>query len=247
MINKLSKVRLFINENLIEDKCLSLKNVQRNYLFNVLRLNLGNYINVFDGKNGEFSAQIININKKDLKIKIIKKIKEIKIPPDLWLIFCPLKKKYTDFIIKNATELGVRKIIPILSERTNNKNFRKDKIILNMIEALEQCEGTFLPEISDIITLESFLKNYDTERQLLFCNEKRNDISIRSILEKKGEKAGSILIGPEGGFNDYEIKMIKKTKSSFSVSLGPRVLRAETAATVAIGIWQSCLGDWNKF
>ena len=219
MIQKIKKIRIFINEKIIEDKYLNLNYRQINYLFNVLRLGKGDIISIFDGKNGDFLSEIESLDKKKGKIKVIKKIKEVNNSPDLWLIFCPLKKKYTDFLIQKAVELGVRKIVPILTERTNNKTFRKERALLNMIEALEQCEGNFLPEIEDVVELNSFLKNYNTKRQLIFCNEKRIDSSIRLSMEKFGKNIGAILIGPEGGFTEKEIKMIKSTKSSLGISI----------------------------
>tara|TARA_B100001057_G_scaffold488958_1_gene574279 strand:- start:1334 stop:2071 length:738 start_codon:yes stop_codon:yes gene_type:complete len=245
MFIKNINVRVFIDENLYEDKYLDLNLNQYNYIKNVLRLKIGDYIKVINGKSGEFLGEIAFLQKNKTKIKIINKVKEIEIPPDLWLIFCPLKKTNTDYVIKKATELGIRKIIPVLTSRTNNKNFRKEKMVLNMIEALEQCGGTFLPYFDKLINLENLLENWNNKRQLIFCNEKRVDESIGMILKKHGKKVGAILVGPEGGFCEKEIIKIKSIKSSISVSLGPRVLRAETAAISAISIWQSMLGDWN--
>ena len=188
MFNRNFNVRVFINENLDEDKCLDLNLNQYNYIRNVLRLKVGDNIKVINGKSGEFLGEIIFLKKNNSKIKIINKVKAIEIPPDLWLIFCPLKKTYTDYVIKKATELGVRKIIPVLSYRTNNKNFRYEKIVINMIEALEQCEGTFLPNLCKLTDLERLLKNWNTKRQLIFCNEKGLMSRLAKFLRKKEKK-----------------------------------------------------------
>ena len=172
----------------------------------------------------------------------IKQTKPQITPPDLWLYFSPLKKTRTDFIIEKATELGVRKIIPIQTEYTNADRIRIDRLNAHAREAAEQCGGTYIPKILELQKLSEALKTFPPDRKLLFCDEELKQSKVKFNSLKKGK--WSILVGPEGGFSDIERNHLLALEFTHRISLGPRVLRADTAAVTAISLWQNYLGDW---
>lgn len=238
-------VRLFVKQDLTENLNIALTGDQARYLFKVMRLKIGQLLTVLDGKTGEYEARIIEKNKRAGIIHLVRKISEIKNPSDLWLLFAPLRKNRTEWIVEKATELGVRRIIPVITSRTIDKTIRPRRLESIMIEALEQCGGNFLPELIKPITLGSCLDFWPKDRQLVFCDEtlsgKRTDTKLKR--RKNNSKAG-ILIGPEGGFSITERKLITQIKSSLSISLGERILRADTAAVAAISFWKN-FGEVN--
>jgi 16S rRNA (uracil1498-N3)-methyltransferase len=164
------------------------------------------------------------------------------LPPDLWLYFSPLKKVRTDFIVEKATELGVRKIIPVRTEHTNSDRISIDRLRAHAREAAEQCGGTYVPKIVELQKLNDVLNNFPTDRKILFCDEelKQSEVKLKNL--EKGKWA--ILVGPEGGFSEIERNHLRGLKFTQSISLGPRILRADTAVVTAISLWQNYLGDW---
>ena len=239
MRDRSMKVRLFINEQLSIGINIALTDHQAKYLFKVLRLNIGQVITVLDGITGEYHAEIVKKEPNTGIIKINEKNSDLKKPPDLWLFFSLLGKNRTEWVIEKATELGVRRIIPVITSRTVKKNLRMSRLRTIMIEALEQCGGTYLPDLSDPISLSQCLSLWPSNRTLIFCDESllgRED----KIAFKKWQKENSfaILIGPEGGFTNCEKQSIRENNSTVSISLGPQILRADTAAVAAISILQ---------
>ena len=237
-------IRLFCLENIKENQQLLLDEKQSNYLCNVLRLSNDDRINVFDGKNGEFIAKIINANKKKCLLYVMNKEKDFEPSPDIWLLFAPLKKDCTDIVIQKSTELGVSKIIPVITEYTNSDKIRKDRFISQSIEASEQCRRLDVPDIDNAQLLFDVLDKWDAKRVLFFLNEKGNGNDVISVLNNNLGKA-AILIGPEGGFSDVEVKKIKEYPFVRDIFLGKRILRAETAAIAALSCWQALNGDWR--
>ena len=236
-------IRLFVKSLLSETKAITLDEKQYNYVANVLRMNLNDSLNVFDGKSGEYLAEIAEITKKKCSLRIIKKIKEFVPSPDVWLLFAPLKKDNTDMVIQKATELGVRKIIPVITKYTNAEKVRLERYVSQSIEAAEQCRRTDIPLICEPQKLEEILDNWPLDRTLFFLNEKG---SGENILQKMRAHSGNaaILTGPEGGFNEDEIKKVLENPKSCDIFLGNRILRAETAAISALACWQAVNGDW---
>jgi 16S rRNA (uracil1498-N3)-methyltransferase len=164
-------------------------------------------------------------------------------PPNLWLMFAPIKKARTDFIVEKATELGASRILPVQTDFTNSERIRRDRLQDHAIEAAEQCGGTFVPEVTDMNRLEKLLVEWPEDRFLLFCDEGKVGERVQTQDLPKGKWA--ILLGPEGGFSEKERKYIQTMQNSFSLSLGPRILRADTAAVAALTLWQNALGDWT--
>ena len=232
----------FVDHTLGKAQSVPLNKDQAHYIFSVMRKSIGETILIFDGNNGEWEASIEEISKKSGVLLCIKQTKPQIMPPDLWLFFSPLKKVRTDFIVEKATELGVAKIIPVQTEHTNADRIKLTRLSAHAIEAAEQCGGTYIPKIEELQKINEVLKNFPPDRSLLFCDEKLQASRINFENLKKGKWA--ILVGPEGGFSEIERNYLKGLKFTFSISLGPRILRADTAAVTAISLWQNYLGDW---
>ncbi|MFL2774682.1 MAG: 16S rRNA (uracil(1498)-N(3))-methyltransferase [Paracoccaceae bacterium] len=238
----MNKIRLFVDHTLGEAQSVPLNKDQAHYIFSVMRKSIGETILIFDGNNGEWEASIEEISKKSGVLLCIKQTKPQIMPPDLWLFFSPLKKVRTDFIVEKATELGVAKIIPVQTEHTNADRVNLSRLSAHAIEAAEQCGGTYIPKIEELQKINEVLENFPLDRRLLFCDEKLQASEVNLENLKKGKWA--ILVGPEGGFSEIERNYLKGLKFTFSISLGPRILRADTAAVTAISLWQNYLGDW---
>ena len=238
----MNKIRLFVDHTLGEAQSVPLNKDQAHYIFSVMRKSIGETILIFDGNNGEWEASIEEISKKSGVLFCIKQTKPQIMPPDLWLFFSPLKKVRTDFIVEKATELGVAKIIPVQTEHTNADRIKLSRLNAHAIEAAEQCGGTYIPKIEELQKIKEVLENFPPNRRLLFCDEKLQASEVNLENLKKGKWA--ILVGPEGGFSEVERNHLKGLKFTFSISLGPRILRADTAAVTAISLWQNYLGDW---
>jgi 16S rRNA (uracil1498-N3)-methyltransferase len=167
----------------------------------------------------------------------------LQLPPDLWLLFAPIKKARTDFIVEKAAEMGVRRIVPVQTRHTNSERIRQDRLQAHAVEAAEQCGGTFVPEVADLVALDRLLAGWPADRRILWCDEVL--VGARVALEELEAGPWAILIGPEGGFSDGEAAKLRGMPQVVPVSLGPRILRADTAAVAALALWQSVLGDWR--
>ena len=237
----MAKVRLYLEQSLREGQSVSLTREQAHYLFGVMRLTLGESLLVFDGKNGEFLAEIVEAGKRAGVLACIEQTRPLQMPPDLWLLFAPIKKARTDFIVEKAAEMGAARICPVQTDFTNAERIRRDRLQAHAVEAAEQCGGTFVPEVTELARLNRVLADWPSERRLMFCDE-----TLVGAREALSGKPGpwAILIGPEGGFSDSERRRLHDMEQSVAVSLGPRILRADTAAVAALTLWQSSLGDW---
>lgn len=238
--------RLYSYEELVEQKEVLLSEEQTHYLKNVVRYEVGNTLSCFDNKNGEFLCQIIEINKKYTKLKVLNKIKDLEKCPNIWLLFAPLKKDKTDFVIEKATELGVSKIIPTITQYTNTSNIKTERYIAQSIEAAEQCRRTDLPEITPPQKLTDILSSWDNDRILYFMDETLESECFYKQLTASKQNKAAILIGPEGGFSEDELKKLRQSNFAKGATLGPRILRAETAVAAALSCWQMIAGDWSE-
>lgn len=238
-----SKVRLFVEHPLGEGQSVPLTREQAHYLFGVMRLSVGTHLSLINGKDGEWNAQVVEANKRNGVLLCEAQTKPLQLPPDLWLLFAPIKKARTDFIVEKATEMGAAKIIPVQTEYTNSDRVRRDRLQAHALEATEQCGGTFVPEVTDITKLSKLLDNWDTSRRLMFCDEEM--LGKASSLSRDLAGPWAILIGPEGGFSATERTRLHSLPYTHAVSLGPRILRADTAVVAALTVWQQTLGDWG--
>lgn len=201
----------------------------------------GDVVSLFNGEAGEWRAEVVSAGRKNGEL-ICRSQSAAQInPPDLWLLFAPIKKARTDFIVEKAAEMGAARILPIQSDFTNSERIRQDRLQAHAVEAAEQCGGTFVPPVEELQKLEAVLSHWPEERQLMFCDESLAGDQTR-LPEIDGPWA--ILIGPEGGFSEAERKRLGEMGNAHSISLGPRILRADTAAVAALALWQAQLGDW---
>lgn len=241
-------IRLFINSDLIPEASIALGRDQSHYLANVMRQKAGDSVALFNGRDGEWTATITDINKRAVTLNTTQQTKPQTPEPDLWLAFAPIKKARLDFITQKATELGVARLIPVMTRRTIVDRVKTDRMVANAVEAAEQCERLTVPTISDAVKLDKLLQDWPADRHLMFCDEDLSGEPAHTALQKVASKdkpgPWGLLIGPEGGFDDTERSLIRNHPRCVTVSLGPRVLRADTAAMAAISLWQSALGDW---
>jgi len=238
--------RIYIKEELAISKEVLLEEGQTHYLKNVVKYTVGEKITCFDNKNGEFMCQILELSKRTGKIQVLEKIKDYTLCPDIWLLFAPLKKDKTDFVIEKATELGCRQIIPTITQYTNTTNIKTERYIAQSIEAAEQCRRTDIPIMSEPQILTDLLKNWDSERILFFMDETLQSKNFLEQLKANPNKRAAVLIGPEGGFSPDELNLLRTLEFAKGATLGPRILRAETAVAAAISCWQMINGDWSK-
>lgn len=237
----MSKVRLYLEEPLGEGQSVTLSRDQAHYLFGVMRLGVGDNLAVFDGSTGEYDATVAEAGKRGGRLDLGARIRPVQMPPDLWLLFAPIKKERTDFIVEKAAEMGVRRILPVSTEFTNAARINRDRLQAHAVEAAEQCGGTFVPEVLGLASLDRILAGWDPQRHLMFCDE---TLAGKAISLPDAPGSWAILIGPEGGFSEAERDRLRGLGYAHPVALGPRILRADTAAVAALTIWQSSIGDW---
>ncbi|WP_420862231.1 16S rRNA (uracil(1498)-N(3))-methyltransferase [Algirhabdus cladophorae] len=238
----MAMVRLFVDQPLGQGQLVPVERDQAHYLFGVMRLGLGAQILLFDGVSGEWIAEVIEAGKRRGVLKCVEQTKPLQMPPDLWLMFAPIKKARTDFIVEKAAEMGAAKICPVQTDFTNSERIRQDRLQAHAVEAAEQCGGTYVPPVTELQKLGKVLETWPADRHLMFCDEALVD-GGGSLPDITGPWA--ILIGPEGGFSDAERTRLRSLEMAHPVSLGPRILRADTAAVAAMTLWQEKLGDWR--
>lgn len=236
-----AKVRLFVDQPLGAAQPVALTREQAHYLFGVMRLTVGARVALFNGHDGEWQADVAEAGKRGGVLVCREPSQPQSTPPDLWLLFAPIKKARTDFIVEKAVEMGVRRILPVQTAHTNSERIRQDRLQAHAVEAAEQCGGVFVPEVTELAKLDRVLTKWDTQRRIAFCDE--------ALVGETGRLphtpgAWAILIGPEGGFSDEERRRLRGMACASAISLGPRILRADTAAVAALTLWQSTLGDW---
>ncbi|MCO6384359.1 16S rRNA (uracil(1498)-N(3))-methyltransferase [Oceanicola sp. 502str15] len=237
-----AKIRLHVDHPLAAGQTVGLSREQAHYLFAVMRLGAGDQVLLFNGAAGEWRTEVLVANKRNPVLECREQTGPQVSPPDLWLCFAPIKKARTDFIVEKATEMGARRIVPVLTEFTNAERVRVDRLQAHAVEAAEQCGGTFVPEVCEPVKLSALLESWPQERRLMFCNE-----ALVGEDRRLGGEAGpwAVLIGPEGGFSQGERDRLAAMEQAHAVSLGPRILRADTAAVAALTLWQTTHGDWQ--
>lgn len=239
-----STPRLFVDEALAEGSELRVEGGQAHYLLHVMRLKEGAPVKLFDDRTGEYLATVAATSKRDLLLSIEAKLRGREAAPDLWLCQALVKKDRLDWIAEKSCELGVARFVPLLTRRCVADKLKEDRLRAQMIEAAEQCERTALPEIAGLARLDELLRGWPADRSLLFCDERGGE-PIAKALQSGAHGRAAILIGPEGGFSDEENAAIRALPQAVPVSLGPRILRADTAAVVAIAVWMAAHGDWS--
>ena len=238
----MAKVRLYVEHPLGAGQSVPVNRAQAQYLFTVMRLGPGATLTLFNGCDGAWSAEVARAGKRDGDLACIEQVAPQDTPPDLWLLFAPIKKARTDFIAEKATEMGARRILPVQTDFTNSGRVRRDRLQVHAVEAAEPCGGTFVPEVAELAPLARVIDAWDPARRLMICDE-----ALAGPATRPGGEPGpwGVLIGPEGGFSGAERARLAAMAGAHPVSLGPRILRADTAAVAALTLWQITHGDWR--
>ena len=232
--------RLFVRQSLNDGASVELDAGQANYLGNVMRLGVGAEVIVFDGFSGEWLARIAEAARKRMTLAVARKTREAESIPDVWLAFAPVKRAQTDWLVEKATELGAARLVPVITQRTIAERVKLERLESIAIEAAEQCGRTRVPEIVKPVQLRRFIEDLDPARRLYFADEGGGEPAVSSFREGPA----AILIGPEGGFTEEERAFVRGA-GAIAISLGPRILRAETAALASLSVYMALSGDWR--
>jgi 16S rRNA (uracil1498-N3)-methyltransferase len=227
--------RLFVETRLAEGLVLELPAEQTHYLATVLRLNPGAELRLLDDLTGEWAARIETVGRRHLSARVGAMIRGRETVPDLWMLAAPIRPERFALTAEKATELGVSRLVPVLTRRTQGGRLRLDRLRAHMVEAAEQCGRTALPELAEPVDLAGLLAGWDGARTLLFADEEGG----ASLPRLGAVPPAAILIGPEGGFDPVERALLLALPAVRRLSLGPRILRADTAAVAAIALWQA--------
>lgn len=237
-----SAPRLFVDPPLAEGLELRLDGAQAHYLGSVMRMRPGGIVILCDDQTGEWAGEIVAQGKRDLTVRLTRRLRPREPVPDIWLCAAPIKRGRIDWVVEKAAELGAARLMFVATRRAVVDRLNLDRLRAHMIEAAEQCARTALPELHDLTGLESLLGAWPADRHLFFADEEGGTPIAAAIAARPGPAA--ILIGPEGGFDADERALIRALPAAVPVSLGPRILRADTAAAAALSVWMALAGDW---
>lgn len=240
--------RLFVPDPLAAGAAIALDRGRTNYLVNVLRMGAGDPVQLFNGRDGEWLARIAKADRKGAELALDRRIRPQPAPGDLHYLFAPLKQARLDYMVQKATEMGASRIAPVLTEFTQVSRLNLDRLAANVIEAAEQCGVLAIPEIAEPRPLDKLLDAWGGEnagRRLVFCDEGEDGDDPLQILAALAPGPLAVLIGPEGGFSDKERQALREKTFVTAIPLGPRILRADTAAVAALALVQAALGDWR--
>jgi len=238
------KTRLYVAGDLGANMAVTLGEGQSHYLLHVLRALAGNRVLLFNGRDGEWLTEITQASKRGVTVNCLKQT-EAQIPaPDIWLAFAPVKRTPSDYLVQKATELGASALLPVFTRRTIVSRVNEERLAANAIEAAEQSARLSVPQIRACLPLDKLIAGWPRERRLFFCDEGGDAKPLSAAARGTSGPAG-ILTGPEGGFDPSEREMLRALPFVTPVTLGPRILRADTAALAALAIWQSVAGDWS--
>jgi 16S rRNA (uracil1498-N3)-methyltransferase len=237
--------RLYLDAPLAPDAEITPPVEALNYLLNVLRLREGDAILLFNGRDGEFLARLARVSRRAAVLRVESRQRAQTPPADLDYCFAPLKQARLDYMAQKATEMGAGRLRPVVTRRTQVRRLNTDRLVANAIEAAEQCGLLSLPAVEEPMELPAFLAAFPAERLLIFCDEDAPLADPYAALASRRGAGASLLIGPEGGFDDWERAAIARLPNVAAISLGPRVLRADTAAVAALAIVQAAIGDWR--
>jgi len=237
-----STPRLFVEAALALGAALRIDGPQAHYLLSVMRTKVGDPIKLFDDASGEWLALVQTVGKRDLMLEVTQHLSAREAVPDLWLCAAPIKKGRIDWVAEKACELGVARLVPVFTRRIVVDRLNLERLRAHMIEAAEQCGRTALPELVEPVKLAALLRDWPVERALFFADEQGGLAAAAAMRAHAGP--GAILIGPEGGFDAEERAAIRALPQAVGIGLGPRILRADTAAAAAVAIWMAAAGDW---
>ncbi len=238
-------MRLFVEAPLSADARVVPDDAQAHYLLHVMRAKEGDRLRLFNGRDGEWLARVATVKKRSCELLCERQTEAQSEVPDLWLAFAPIKKTPADYVVQKATELGVRALLPVFTRRTIASRVNLERVRANATEAAEQSGRLSVPEVHEPVTLEKLIANWPKERRLVFCDEGGDARALADTLMGEGDGPFAVLTGPEGGFDPDERALLRAQAFVLPVSLGSRILRADTAALAALAVWQSVKGDWK--
>jgi len=236
--------RIFCDAELAQGRPTALGPGPAHKLRAVLRAKVGDDLRLFNGRDGEWRARLVDLGKSKAVAECIEQIHAPRAEPGPWLAFAPLKKDRLDMVVEKAVELGVERLIPVFTARTENRRLKQERLVQQTIDAAEQCERLSVPEISAPIALDKLATVWPEDRTLMVAAERRNAPPLAQQLQTIDGPVG-LLIGPEGGFEAHELDGVLNLPISIAIRLGPRILRAETAAIAALAVIQAQCGDWR--
>jgi len=240
------RTRLFVGEPLAAGATVGLEPSQAHYLRHVLRLAAGDRVALFNGADGEWLGTIAGFGKGWASVDVVARRREQRAEPDLWLLFAPIKHARIDYLVQKAAELGASRLLPVITERTMVARVNTERLQANAVEAAQQTGRLSVPGVAAPQPLFTALDGWPDGRRLMLADESGTAAPILSALSAApGDAAWAVLIGPEGGFAPQELDALRKLPFVTPVSLGPRLLRADTAAVAALACWQAALGDWR--
>ena len=239
------KTRLLVDDALTAGTVVALDSDRAHYLRNVLRLKLGDRVALFNGRDGEWGAGIAGLGKRAASLEVVERTRPQETEADIWLAFAPIKRARIDFIAQKATELGATGLWPVFTKFTAMERVNLDRLRANAIEAAEQCGRLSVPEVWEPVRFDKLLDAWPADRRLICCDETGGGAPILDAARDAGPGPAGLLIGPEGGLAKEELDRLDKTPNVCRVSLGPRILRADTAALAALVCWQAAVGDWR--
>lgn len=239
-----SAPRLYVEAELGAGVTVAIDGNAAHYLLSVMRIADGDAVLLFDGRSGEWAARAGGIRKRDLVLTCEMQTKPLEVVPDFWLCAAPIKKGRIDLVVEKACELGVAHILPVLTRRAVVDKLNADRLIAQMVEAAEQCGRTAVPTLGEMVALPKLLDGWSAGRALFFADEQGGVPMVEAFAAHPGPAA--LLVGPEGGFTNEEREAIRACPSAVAITLGPRILRAETAAISATACWMAQNGDWSS-
>ncbi len=242
-MTEMPKVRLFVDLPLAAGAPIALRREQAHYLGGVMRQGAGDVVALFNGRDGEWRARIDHIHRGNAALQCVDLVRAQTAEPDLWLLVAPIRKARFELVVEKATELGVAAIHPVVTRRSEVREAKAERLTAIAIEAAEQCERLTVPAIAEAQPLARLLDRWPSGRHLFMCDEARDSPAMAAALAASPSGSAAILIGPEGGFAPEERELLRARPFVTPVSLGPRVLRAETAAIVAVSLWQMLAAD----
>lgn len=244
-VHDFTSQRLFVDHPLAEGAEVPCTPEQASYLRSVLRLADGDEILVFNGRDGEWRARLQAVGKRGAMLEAAALVRPQAGGPDLHYLFAPLKRSRLDYMVQKATELGAARLVPVITRHTIAERVNLDRMRANVIEAAEQCGILRVPEVAEPVKLAPLLASWDVSRRLVFCDEEAEVASPLAALSSVPSGPLAVLIGPEGGFSPEEREMIRAIPQAVAISLGPRIMRADTAAVAALALVNAALGDWR--
>jgi 16S rRNA (uracil1498-N3)-methyltransferase len=242
MADKIS-IRLFVSSPLAIGAAVELAQEQAHYLKNVMRLSEGDAVALFNGSDGEYRARIESFAKRAASLIVEEQLRRQQIEPDLWLVFAPIKRARIDYLVEKATELGASALVPVITRHTHVERLNLDRLRAHAIEAAEQSERLTVPRIDEARALDDVIAAWDASRRIMLCDESGKAPPAATVLAAQSAASWAVLIGPEGGFAETELDALRKLPFVSAVSLGPRILRADTAALAGLAVLQALRGD----